>query len=91
MTAGDGSIPRDGSEDGPDGRDERQDDPKDEHIDDPGDDPEDELIEQLRLLDPVDVESLRSSRSPEALRMLEEILDTADDAEPETDQPRRSS
>ena len=56
----------------------------------PGDDPgrdldgstDDDVIERLRRLDPVDVESLPSSRRAEALRTLEEILGPDDDTEP---------
>ncbi len=66
MTTGDGSNPGDdldGSLDDPD------DDP-----DDPDDDTDDDVIERLRRLDPVDVESLPSSRRADAMRTLEEIL-----------------
>ena len=57
----------------------------------PGDDPgrdldgsldeshDDDLIERLRRLDPVDVESLPSARGAEATRTLEEILGPDDD------------
>ena len=43
----------------------------------------DDLVEELRRLDPVDVETLPSSRSPEAMRTLEGILDGSGGAEPE--------
>ena len=53
----------------------------------PGDDHDgdlvDDLVEELRRLDPVDVETLPSSRSPEAMRTLEGILDGSGGAEPE--------
>ena len=42
----------------------------------------DDLVEELRRLDPVDVETLPSSRSPEAMRTLERILDGSGGAEP---------
>ena len=53
----------------------------------PGDDlgssdPDDDVIERLRRLDPVDIESLPSSRRAEAMRTLEEILGPDDDTEP---------
>ena len=43
---------------------------------------DDDVIERLRRLDPVDIESLPSSRRAEAMRMLEEILGPEDDTEP---------
>ncbi len=43
----------------------------------------DDLVEELRRLNPVDVETLPSSRSPEATRTLEGILDGSGGAEPE--------
>ena len=46
------------------------------------DDLDDDVIERLRRLDPVDVESLPSSRRAEAMRTLEEILGPDDDTEP---------
>ena len=46
------------------------------------DDVDDDVIERLRRLDPVDVESLPSSRRVEAMRTLEEILGPDDDTEP---------
>ena len=46
------------------------------------DDLNDDVIERLRRLDPVDVESLPSSRRAEAMRTLEEILGPDDDTEP---------
>ncbi len=33
-----------------------------------------DLMEELRRLDPVDIDALPSSHSPEALRILEQIL-----------------
>ena len=48
----------------------------------PGDDVDDDVIERLRRLDPVDAESLPSSRRAEAMRTLEEILGPDDDTEP---------
>ena len=42
----------------------------------------DDLVEELRRLNPVDVETLPSSRSPEAMRTLEGILDGSGGAEP---------
>ena len=58
--------------------------------DDPGrdldgsldDDPDDDVIERLRRLDPVDVESLPSSRRADAMRTLERILGPDDGTEP---------
>lgn len=52
------------------------------HGDDLDDDLGDDVIERLRRLDPVDVESLPSSRQAEAMRVLEEILGPEDDTEP---------
>ena len=46
------------------------------------DDVDDDVIERLRRLDPVDVESLPSSRRAEAMRTLEEILGPDGDTEP---------
>ena len=48
-----------------------------------GDDHDGDLVEELRRLNPVDVETLPSSRSPEAMRTLDEILDGSGGAEPE--------
>ena len=42
----------------------------------------DDLVDELRRLNPVDVETLPSSRSPEAMRTLEGILDGSGGAEP---------
>ena len=54
--------------------------------DDPGgdldDDRDEDVVERLRRLDPVDVESLPSSRRAEAIRTLEEILGPDGDTEP---------
>lgn len=58
--------------------------------DDPGRDldgsldnhPDDDVIERLRRLDPVDVESLPSSRRADAMRTLERILGPDDGTEP---------
>ena len=68
MTTGDDSIPEDdlGGDPGSD----------------TGSDRDEDVIERLRRLDPVDVESLPSSRRAEAMRTLEEILSPDDDAEP---------
>ena len=46
-----------------------------------------DLIEELRRLDPVDIDALPSSRSPEALRTLEQILGPGEDTQPETEAP----
>ena len=46
-----------------------------------------DLIEELRRRDPVDTDALPSSHSPEALRTLEEILGSIEDAQPETETP----
>ena len=46
------------------------------------DDVDDDVIERLRRLDPVDIESLPSSRRAEAMRTLEEILGPDNDTEP---------
>ena len=46
------------------------------------DDVDDDVIERLRRLDPVDIESLPSSRRVEAMRTLEEILGPDGDTEP---------
>ena len=71
MTTGDGQVPG-GSPEGDLGED----------LDvDPGDD----LLEELRRNNPVDVEALPPSRSAEAMRTLEQILGSADDTEPEPD------
>ncbi|MYJ35311.1 MAG: hypothetical protein F4071_05160 [Acidimicrobiaceae bacterium] len=50
--------------------------------DDLGSDLDDDVIERLRRLDPVDAESLPSSRRVEAMRTLEEILGPDGDTEP---------
>ena len=50
--------------------------------DDLDDDVDDDVIERLRRLDPVDIESLPSSRRVEAMRTLEEILGPDNDTEP---------
>ena len=68
MTTGDGSNPGD--------------DPGRNLDDSHDDDPDDDVIERLRRLDPVDVESLPSSRRADAMRTLEEILDPDDGTEP---------
>ena len=44
---------------------------------------EDDLIEELRRRNPVDVEALPSSQSAEATRVLEQILDSSDPSEAE--------
>ena len=41
-----------------------------------------DLIDELRRRDPVDVDALPSSQSPEALRTLQQILGPDDDTEP---------
>ncbi|MXW98404.1 MAG: hypothetical protein F4Y12_05075 [Acidimicrobiaceae bacterium] len=56
--------------------------PGDDLDGDPGSDRDDDVIERLRRLDPVDVESLPSSRRAEAMRTLEAILGPEDDTEP---------
>lgn len=56
--------------------------PGDDLDGDPGRDREKDVIERLRRLDPVDVESLPSSRRAEAIRTLEEIVNPDDDTEP---------
>ena len=55
--------------------------PDNDHDGDLDDDLDDDVIERLRRLDPVDVESLPSSRRAEAMRALEEILGPEDDTE----------
>lgn len=42
----------------------------------------DDIIEQLRQANPVDVDAIASSHSPEATRVLEEILSSTAEAEP---------
>ena len=72
MTTGDGVSPGDDP-----GRD------LDGSLDEsPNDDPDDDVIERLRRLDPVDVESLPSSRRADAMRTLERILGPDDGTEP---------
>ncbi len=72
MTTGDGVSPGDDP-----GRD------LDGSLDEsPDDDPDDDVIERLRRLDPVDVESLPSSRRADAMRTLERILGPDDGTEP---------
>ena len=46
-----------------------------------------DLIEELRRRDPVDIDALPSSQSPEALRTLEQILGSIEDARPWTEAP----
>ena len=46
------------------------------------DDVDDDVIERLRRLDPVDIESLPSSRRAEAMRTHEEILGPDDNTDP---------
>ena len=70
MTTGDGSNPGD----------DLGNDPEDDLDDDPEDDLDDDVMERLRQLDPVDIESLPSSRRAEAVRTLEEILGPPEDA-----------
>ncbi len=65
MTTGDGSIAGDGNDGGLDGD---------------FDDHDNDLIEQLRQADPVDVEALPSSRSDKAMKTLNEILGPDDEA-----------
>ena len=78
MTTGDGSNP--GDDPGHDVDDDVDDDLDD--LDDLDDDVDDDVIERLRRLDPVDVESLPSSRRADALRTLERILGPDDGTEP---------
>ena len=47
-----------------------------------------DLMEELRRLDPVDVDALPPSHSPEALRTLEQILGPGEGTPPETGAPR---
>ena len=49
----------------------------------PGDDIDEDVVEELRRCNPVDVEALPSSRSTEAMRTLEQILDSGDEPESE--------
>lgn len=56
--------------------------PGDDLDNDLDDDLGDDVIERLRRLDPVDVESLPSSRRAEAMRRLGEILGPDKDDEP---------
>lgn len=80
MTTGDGVSPGDDPGRDLDGSlDESLDDDPDESLDD---DPDDDVIERLRRLDPVDVESLPSSRRADATRTLERILGPDDGTEP---------
>ncbi|MCY4664683.1 MAG: hypothetical protein OXC00_08465 [Acidimicrobiaceae bacterium] len=68
MTTGDGSMAGGGN---------------DGDFDDPDewdDDLDDDLIEQLRQADPVEVEALPSSRSAQAMKTLDEILGPDDEA-----------
>ena len=55
----------------------------------PGDDIDEDVVEELRRCNPVDVEALPSSRSTEAMRTLEQILDSGDEpeSEPELTEP----
>ena len=82
VTTGDGSNP--GDDLGNDPGDDLDDDPGDGLDDDLGDglgdDLDDDVMERLRRLDPVDVESLPSSRRAEAMRTLEEILGPPENA-----------
>ncbi len=47
------------------------------------DDHDGNLVDELRRLNPVDVEELPSSHSPDAMRTLERILDRSSGSEPE--------
>ncbi len=49
----------------------------------PGDDVDEDVVEELRRCNPVDIEALPSSRGTEAMRTLEQILDS--DAEPDSE------
>ena len=83
MTTGDGSNPGDDpGHDLDDGVDDDLDDLDDGVDDDLDDLVDDDVIERLRRLDPVDVESLPCSRHPDAMRTLEEILGPDDGTEP---------
>ena len=53
----------------------------------PGNGRADDAVDELRRSNPVDIEALPSSRSPEAMRMLERMLDSVDDDEPEAPTP----
>ena len=55
----------------------------------PGDDVDEDVVEELRRCNPVDIEALPSSRGTEAMRTLEQILDSG--AEPELTEPDESS
>ncbi len=46
-----------------------------------------DLIEELQKRDPVDIDTLPSSHSPEALSTLEQILASIEDAQPTTGAP----
>ena len=56
--------------------------PDNDHDGDLDDDVNEDVIERLRRLNPVDVDSLPSSRRAEAMRALEGILGPDDDTEP---------
>ena len=49
----------------------------------PSDEVVDEVVEELRRCDPVDAAKLPSSHSTEAMRTLEQILDSDHDTGPE--------
>ena len=55
----------------------------------PGDDVDEDVVEELRRCNPVDIEALPSSRGTEAMRTLEQILDSGaePDSEPELTEP----
>ena len=82
MTTGDGSNPGDDPGHDVDDLDDDLDDDVDDLDDDLDDDVDGDVIERLRRLDPVDVESLPCSRHPDAMRTLEEILGPDDGTEP---------
>ena len=47
---------------------------------------DDDVVEELRRCNPVDETALPSSRSPEAMRTLEQILDPDDEPQTESDE-----
>ena len=55
----------------------------------PGDDVDEDVVEELRRCNPVDIEALPSSRGTEAMRTLEQILDSGaePDSEPDESSP----
>ena len=58
----------------------------------PGDDVDEDVVEELRRCNPVDIEALPSSRGTEAMRTLEQILDSGAEPDSESDsEPDESS